>query len=402
MKFRHVVAGLAALTTAVSGAVITTVSSAGASTASAAPVKIAWLGFETGVYAQPTRHNDINLAIKQINAAGGVDGHMFEYTPYDTGFTPATAVTGTQQALAGDPTAILGYSVDDQIQATASLLRQSGVPVLSFSEGPAALSTVNHIPNLFTVPTDGPVSSVTANMTYAVKADHPKTAGIFVTDDTASDADASVAKAVLEKDGVKNVTIETASDTATDATTQALALKNDDLIFQDGFPTVLAVFDNELRQNGYNGPIADGQSGDFLSAFGLVKQNVFENYQYTPYCAADVLKTAKAKAYVSAYEAAYPTDIMRTATPYAYDAVMILAAAIKANGGSLNSAKLVKTIDTMTYDGVCGTYHADAVHELLHQITVISLKNGATDPTLLGTYQEPVLTKAQIKEYSGA
>ena len=284
MKFRNVVASLAALTTAATGCVVAASSSAGAAS-SAAPVKIAWLGFETGVYAQPTRHNDINLAINQINAKGGVDGHLFQYTPYDTGFGPATAVTGTQQALAGNPTAILGYSVDDQVQAAAPLLRSSGLPVLSFAEGPAALSTTVNVPNLYTVPADGVVMSIAANTSYGVKTYHPKSVGIFHTDDTASNADAASAAADLKKLGVKNITTESASDTATDATTQAIALKNDDLVFVYGFPTVEAVFITQLQQNGYTGPIADDQSGDFLAAFGLVKPAQLANVVYTPYCA---------------------------------------------------------------------------------------------------------------------
>jgi branched-chain amino acid transport system substrate-binding protein len=401
VKIRHVAVSLTALVAAVAGTVVVTTSSAGAAS-SGAPVNIAWLGFETGVYAQPTRHNDIELAIKQINAKGGVDGHMFEYTPYDTGFGPATAVTGTQQALASHPTAIIGYSVDDQVQAAAPLLRSSGIPVLTFASGPAAVSTVNHLPNLFEAEVDGPVSGVTADMQYAVKAYHPKSVGIFHTDDTASNADGAQAALVLKKLGVKNITSETASDTATDATTQAVALKSDDLIFQDGFPTVLAVFDNELRQNGYNGPIADGQSGDFLSAFGLVKSNVLDNYFYFPACAPDVLKTPQAEAYTAAYKAAYPGDSLRTAAPYAYDSTMFLAAAIKKDGGSLDPSKLVKTMDTMTYQGVCGPYHADVDHGLLHQVTIVSLKNGPADPILLHTYQEPPLTKAQLKQYGAA
>ena len=402
MKLRHVVAGLAALTTAVAGTVVVATASSAGAASNDEPVNIAWLGFETGAYATATRHNDINLAIKQINAKGGVDGHKFEYTPYDTGFGPTTAVTGTQQALASKPTAIIGYDVDDQIRAAASLLRTSGLPVLSFASGPAALATVNNIPNLFSAEVDGPVSGVSSDIEYAVKTYHPKSVGIFVTDDTASNADGADAKATLEKLGVKNITMETASDTATDATDQAIALKGSDLVFQDGFPLVLAVFDNELRADGYTGPIGDGQSGDTLSSLGLVKANVLDNYFYFPACAPDALKTSQAEAYVTAYEAAYPGDSIRTAAPYAYDSVMFLAAAIKKSGGSLDAAKLVKAMDTMTYHGVCGTYHSDAVHDLLHQVTIVSLKNGPSDPMLLGTYQVPVLTKAQIKEFSGA
>jgi branched-chain amino acid transport system substrate-binding protein len=202
--------------------------------------------------------------------------------------------------------------------------------------------------------------------------------------------------------GVKNVNLQTAADTATDSTNQALALKSDDVVFQDGFPTVLATFDTQLRQNGYTGPIADGMSGDTLAAYGLVKQDVLNNYFYFPYCAADVIKTPQAEAYVSAYKAAYPGVSIRTATPYAYDSVMLLAAAIKKDGGNLSSSAISKALGSMTYNGVCGTYKSDVNHEMIHTIQIINVKNGPSSPTLLATIKTPVLTQAQIKQFTGS
>jgi ABC-type branched-subunit amino acid transport system substrate-binding protein len=64
-----------------------------------APIKIALLGFETGVYATPDRHNAMQLAIKQINASGGIDGHMLQYTAYDTGILPQTTLTAVEKAI---------------------------------------------------------------------------------------------------------------------------------------------------------------------------------------------------------------------------------------------------------------------------------------------------------------
>ena len=402
MKFRRIALGVGALSLATTGsAVVVASASAGAAT-SGAPVNIAWEGFETGAYATPNRHNDIELAIKQINAKGGVDGHMFAYKAYDTGFSTSTALTGTQQALASKPTAIIGYSVDDFIRASAPVLRQAGTPVLSFGAGPASLASVNHLPNLYTTAINGTISGVAAEMQYAVKTYHPKSVGIFVTDDTASKADAQVAQETLKKLGVKNINTQTAADTATDSTNQALALKGDDLVFQDGFPTVLATFDTELRQNGYTGPIADGMSGDTLAAYGLVKQDVLNNYFYFPYCAADVIKTPQAEAYVSAYKAAYPGVSIRTATPYAYDSVMLLAAAIKKDGGNLSSSAISKALGSISYNGVCGTYKSDVNHEMIHTIQIINVKNGPSDPTLLATIKTPVLTQAQIKQFTGS
>ena len=201
---------------------------------------------------------------------------------------------------------------------------------------------------------------------------------------------------------MKNITTESASDTATDATTQAIALKNDDLVFVYGFPTVEAVFITQLEQNGYTGPIADDQSGDFLAAFGLVKPAAMTSVFYVPYCAPDVLSTPQAKAYTAAYHAAYPTDSPRTATPYAYDATMLLAAAIKKDGGNLSPSAINKAISELSYTGACGLYKADADHELLHQIDVVSFKDGVTNPKLLATKIEPPVSKALIKKYGSA
>jgi hypothetical protein len=78
---------------------------------------------------------------------------------------------------------------------------------------------------------------------------------------------------------------------------------------------------------------------------------------------------------------------------------MLLAAAIKKDGGNLSASAINKAILSLTYKGVCGTYHADANHQLLHQITVVSFKNGPTNPNLLATYQEPPVTKAQIAQF---
>jgi ABC-type branched-subunit amino acid transport system substrate-binding protein len=397
MKLRHTLSAGAAAAIALSGVAVAVSTGPAGASGNGQPVSIAWMGFETGAYAAPTRHNDINLAINQINSAGGADGHKFQYTPYDTGFGAQTSLTATQNALANHPTAFIGYPVDVFIQASGPALKASGIPVLSFAEGPAALSNVAHVPNLYTVPADGVVMSIAANTAYTEKTFHPKSVGIFHTDDTASNADAKSAMMDLQKLGVKTINEQSASDTATDATDQAIALKNDDVVFVYGFPVVEGLFIKALINNGYTGPIADDQSGDFLAAFGLVPKADLANLYYTPYCAPDVLNTAAAKAYVSAYESAYPGSSLRTATPYAYDAVEMLAYAIKHDGGNTSSKAIEKEMGTMTYHGVCGTYHADADHGMLHQITVVSLKD-PTAPTLLATYQEPPVNKTQIKE----
>src|SRR3954468_21924827 len=51
----------------------------------ATPYVIGFLGAETGPNASPIRHNAIDLAVKDINAQGGIDGHPVKYQAYDAG-----------------------------------------------------------------------------------------------------------------------------------------------------------------------------------------------------------------------------------------------------------------------------------------------------------------------------
>jgi len=381
-----VVAGVASVATAVPTM----------AASSKAPITIAFMSIESGSYATPGRNNDINLVVNNINAAGGIDGHKVQYVAYDANITPQQAVTATQKALGTKPTAFVGYSVDDQVQATAQLLKQSKIPVIAFAQGTAASSNVVHLPGLFTV-VPNLINAIQASTTYGYAKFHPKSVGIFHTDDTASNQDAQIAQQLLKKQGVKNFTVRSASDQATDTTQQALAMKGDDVVYEYGFPLVEAVFNTALAQNGITAPIMGDQSGDFLAAFGLNKPAELTKYAFTPFCYAPVLPTKQAKAYVASYSAAYPGQSLQTSTPYAYDAVELIGAAIKADGGDLSSSAITKALGNLTYKGVCGTYHSDANHDLAHQVTIVSYANGVNPGTLAATFQEKPVPSSFFK-----
>jgi branched-chain amino acid transport system substrate-binding protein len=398
VKLCHLIASTAAASAALAGASGVVSAAAGASTT---PVKIAFVGVESGAYPIPDRNNDLELAVDDVNAAGGVDGHLLEYSTFDTGLTTEQAVTATQQAIAWDPTVIMGYSVDGQVQASASLLRQSGLPVLSVAQGPAALSTIVKVPNLYTVVADGPAMAEAATTTYGYRTYHPTTVGIFSTDDSASDAEARNAQRDLRVLGVRRFIVRSAPDTSTDTTAEARAMRGAGAVYEYGFPSVEAVFNRQLGQSGYTGPILGDQSGTTLVAFGLNTEAELAHYTFSPYCFPQVLASPAAEAYSAGYAAAYPTASPLVADPYIYDAVHLVAAAVARTGGSLSPSALVAAIGRLTYHGACGVYHADRQHGLLHQVELISLGHGFSDPELAGIYVEHPLTRIQLQILAG-
>lgn len=366
--------------------------------ASKAPVIIAYMDPETGVYATPWRHNDIQLAINQINAKGGVDGHLFEYKPYDTNITPQAAVTATQQALSASPqpTAFIGYSVDDQVVADAQALKASGIPVLEVAEGPAAASPTLHVSNVWTVVPDV-VMALEAATKYMVDTYHPKSVGLMYTNDIADNAESAFTDSLLKKLGVKHVVVTTAADSATDLTDQALAMKSVDAIIEGGFPVPVGIFNTALFQNGIHVPVMGNQLGLSLPAIGLNTAAELTKFSFTPYCYAKVMKTTAAKSYSAAYEAAYPGTNPADTTPYVYDAVNLLAAAIKDDGGNISPSAINKELAKITYSGVCGTYHTDSAHDMIHTVSIDSFSSGVDPGSYVGSFSEPPLTKSQLK-----
>src|SRR5690348_11825410 len=52
--------------------------------------------------------NGVEMAVQEINAAGGLGGRLVEVTSYDGQSSPPVAKTAVQRALEGAPSALLG------------------------------------------------------------------------------------------------------------------------------------------------------------------------------------------------------------------------------------------------------------------------------------------------------
>jgi branched-chain amino acid transport system substrate-binding protein len=372
----------------VAGIVAVPMTGAGAAS-SKSPIVIAFLGIETGPDASPTANDPVTLAADQINAAGGVDGHQIELKFYDANVTPGQAVTATQQAMGTNPTAIIGPFVDAQVQATASLLKQSGIPTLGMTSGPLTDFTNTHLNNFWDInPID--YNTARAAATYVAKTYKPASIGEIYSTDAASTASAGFIEGFLKKDGVKKLTERSEADTVTDATNAVLAVKSSKVVFVNSFPAIDGLFLSQLAQNGYTGPIVAAQADNSIQAFKLAPAADLANTDYTPYCDPDVQTTPQAKSFVSAYDAKFHVDQSAADDPASYDGVYMIAKAIKEAGGNTSHASIVSKINKMSYRGACGPYKADSEHTLMNQVEVVKL--GATGPAgkkLLATYTFP-------------
>ena len=91
-----------------------------------------------GTTAGTNFKNGAELAIKEINAKGGILGKKIEYTTEDTQTNPGVAKGLTQKAVDNDVFAIFGPVYSGSIMVSQAESRRVGVPNFTGGEGAAA------------------------------------------------------------------------------------------------------------------------------------------------------------------------------------------------------------------------------------------------------------------------
>lgn len=345
---------------------------------------IALLDFETGVYATPDRHNAIELAIKQINAAGGADGHMFQYNPYDTGILPQTTLTAVQKAISDNPTVMLGLAVSSGVQASATALKSSGIPTIQQGQDNTTDLSVLGVTNLFRgQPSVAEQSQAAINYLGSL---HPKTVGQFDDSDLNSVQAQKVIKAGLQAKGINNFIYREVAQNATDATEAALAMKGADIATSDGFPVQESLFVRALATNGVGVHDLMGNSGLVIANYGLAPWSALVGDTTYTICDPTVINTTQGRKYVSDYKAAYPSAKVSLSNPVMYDAVWMIAKAIEAENGDISHSAIVKGLEKISYDGVCDQYHNDAQHTLAHTMYIVEFQPTEGQTSLVAQY----------------
>ena len=108
---------------------------AAALAASSDVIKIAYIGALTGegTLLAEYEFNGIELAVEEINAAGGVNGAKLELIKEDTGGTNSGAVLATQKvSRMDDVVAIIGYRRSPHFMAASKYVEEAKIPVMTF------------------------------------------------------------------------------------------------------------------------------------------------------------------------------------------------------------------------------------------------------------------------------
>ena len=87
--------------------------------------------------------NGIDLAVEEINAAGGILGNKIVVTHADSQSSPSVAKTQVQKALDNDPYVLLGPGYSGSVKVTAPLAAEAGIAEIMGGEAAELTTTGN-------------------------------------------------------------------------------------------------------------------------------------------------------------------------------------------------------------------------------------------------------------------
>ena len=341
-------------------------------------IKLGVVGPLTGGYANyglSVQHG-AQLAVDEINAAGGVNGKQLELSAQDSQGDPESAVAAYGKLMDWGMNVFLGSVLSGETASVVAAAKADDMFIMETTG--SADKCIDGNDKAFRICFYDSYQG-TAAADYLKDNALADEVGVFYQSD--NDYSAGLYNAFVaecEKTGVTIKETQTfTTATNTDFSTQVNALVNSGVkvvfipIYAEEASTFLTQAKGKFAEDVYFFG-ADGLDG----ILGKVSQDVTiaDNVlMMTPFAADSA--AANVQAFVSAYQANYNATPDQFAAD-AYDAVYVVKAAVEAAGGSTSGAELAAVMTSLTVEGVTGTMTWNADGNTNKAASAILYKNG--------------------------
>ena len=226
------------------------------------------LGFltsETGPFVSLSRTNEVaaQIAIDEVNAAGGVSGKKLRVVSFDTAGVPAQTVIGFRKLAEDDKVlAIIGPFSSGQVQVAAPAADRAGVVIMAMASSAPNLVAKNQY--AFRNTTDEAIMFIDVLKTVKSKKMAAASAAIaYANDDTISRTLGEKAfPALLQKAGIPIKGSVDFKLSAFDLSAQVSQLKSNptDLVAVGAPPEAAIKLVQEMRRQGHKGRLVAGST----------------------------------------------------------------------------------------------------------------------------------------------
>ncbi len=319
-------------------------------------------------------HKGTQLAIDDLNAAGGVLGKKLDLQMEDDQSQAGQPATVVRKLISSDGVvAVLGEVASSRSLEAAPICQENKIPMISpSSTNPKVTETGDYIFRVcFIDPFQG---TVMAN--FALNTLHLKNVAVLT--DVKSDYSLGLAKFFKEgfaASGGKIIAEENYSGGDKDFNAQLTAIKaqNPEGIFVPGYYTEVGLICLQAKQLGITVPIFGGDGWESSALVPIGGAALEGDYFSTHFSPQDTTPTVQS--FVREFQAKY-NETPDAMAALGYDSAMILAAAIK-TAGTTDGAKVRDALAAeKNFLGVTGNITMDANRNASKPAVILEIKNG--------------------------
>jgi branched-chain amino acid transport system substrate-binding protein len=324
--------------------------------------------------------NGAKLAVKEINAAGGVNGSQIDFIVHDSQYKmDVTAQTAKQFVEQDKVPLFIGYTDTDSVLASGPTFQAASIPFITVgATSPKIPSQVGDMMFLACFG-DNVQAAVGAEYSYNTFGHN----AYFLWDKGVEYTTllGGYFKSRFTELGGTIALEDSYDDKATDFSAQITKIKalspQPDFYYVAAMPYNIGPLVKQFRDAGITGPIVGGDgydTPDLVKVAGGAADNVY----FTTHALMDATGgTDGIKKFITDYKAEYGNDPENAFAALGYDTVYLMVDAIK-RAGSTDSAAVKSAIEaTKDFPGITGkiTFSADS-HVPQKGVTVIAVKGG--------------------------
>ncbi len=338
---------------------------------------LAPLSGEVSDYGNATK-NGIQLAIDEINAAGGVNGQQISLNILDEKGDVTEAVTAYQRLMSDGIVALLGDVTTKPCIAVAEVAGSdyeagNGVPMLTPTGTGADITTYgeNVFRTCFIDPFQGRVMATFASEDLGAT----KVAVLYNTSDDYSNG---LAQAFVERAGELGMEVVAQEAYGADdkdfksQLTKIQAADPDVLFLPDYYGTVSLII-QQAREVGFDKPMLGGDGWDgVIQTLGDRVSDAENCYFACHYSMTDT--DEKVSNFVNSYREKYGTDPTSFAG-LGYDSAYMMVQAIQ-EAGSTDATAIVEALKNLDFQGVTGHIQFDEQGDPIKEATIQKIENG--------------------------
>lgn len=325
--------------------------------------------------------NGAKLAIKEINAAGGINGLTVDLVLRDTQYNMDVTARVCEQFVQEDKVvAVIGFTDTDSVLACGPFLQKAGLPFIT--PGATSPKIPSEVGERAFLACFGDNVQASAGAEFAAQ---KFGSNAYLLRDKSEEYTRLLAGYFKERFssadiGGRIVLEDEYGDKATDFSAQIEKIKalpeQPDFCYISAMPYNIGQVVKQMRDAGITGPIVGGDGYDdpaWVAAAGPESNNVF----FTTHALNDpTAGSERYRKFFNAYKSEYGHDPENAFAALGYDAVYLMVDAIKRAGSTDANALSASIKATKDFPGITGSITYGDSNVPMKSVTIIELKDG--------------------------